>query len=696
MVAIKINGEELRYNNIIYVDANNGDDENGDGGKNTPFRSLQIALNHVNANNNEAIYLNKGFYTVESFYDFFNKQGVDFIGEGLETRIEIYQSAGWTDGDFHNNFYRINFSLHPEFSQHPNYDSNGGFIFGKGLEGIDDTYNIGFYNCSFNDNNQISHALMIVDGTNHGMMNIEKFEIHNCSFLANAPILLLTEGDSRYNKIFLKNVSTNYSSYSELKNSPEPTVTTSLTNVTYDNEFNITSFGWNHTGTEENPDGTQAHIGVYGGKYAWGVWNSTLILSNGEWKTYDSETGWQTVSTLDIPTEQTFLNHGIIDLSIIPQSAWRELGENEIKISYYDRNPNKEEITVIIETEPFTFYDEMGDSAKILYYTDNLDITDPKLEIETNYSPIDELDDVFEVVTWTGNMEDEKKLLEIICLPEGQLVFQESDINADEVKQISLSTNLSNDGIIRIIASADQGVTWKTFDGSEWKIISPEKEMVKIKGMTPDDLNSLTDKQIEDLLQGSPTIRFAYYLEQEELTDEANIDQIQIKTYPVATETPALKGINIAFDEVTIEGRLKDLEKANAVNISKLQFKTNALMEAERTKLHDLVVDTFETTNNVDLENTTAFYSEHDKQFVGPGEIYLNSEELPEIKDYLFLVADHQNAQFEYSFDKGETWSTITPNVLTNIQDKKGNELIIKILLSSDNAILSAIAFGWI
>lgn len=44
---------------------------------------------------------------------------------------------------------------------------------------------------------------------------------------------------------------------------------TCLTNANIDEEYKITSEGWKNTGTGTNPDGTQANIGVYGGKYSW-------------------------------------------------------------------------------------------------------------------------------------------------------------------------------------------------------------------------------------------------------------------------------------------------------------------------------------------------------------------------------------------------------------------------------------------
>ena len=43
-----------------------------------------------------------------------------------------------------------------------------------------------------------------------------------------------------------------------------------LYNVTTDAEYNITSTGWGNAGVGTNPDGSVAHIGVYGGPFAWG------------------------------------------------------------------------------------------------------------------------------------------------------------------------------------------------------------------------------------------------------------------------------------------------------------------------------------------------------------------------------------------------------------------------------------------
>ncbi|BFH15686.1 hypothetical protein WJ0W_003498 [Paenibacillus melissococcoides] len=166
-----------------------------------------------------------------------------------------------------------------------------------------------------------------------------------------------------------------------------------------------------------------------------------LVLSNGVCLKY-SNIGWEGV-TNSSPTEQDYINHGMDDISIIPESAWKELSgdvqvcywtndlykpeasfnietepftlaeefdDQTIKIIEYTDNPDQEDSTITLETEPFTFYDEVGDSFDVLYYTDDPDKTEAELEINHNYSPLDEFDGDFELVTWT--MEEEAEVQE--------------------------------------------------------------------------------------------------------------------------------------------------------------------------------------------------------------------------------------------------------------------------------------------
>lgn len=215
--------------------------------------------------------------------------------------------------------------------------------------------------------------------------------------------------------------------------------------------------------------------------------------------------------------------------------------------------------------------------------------------------------------------------------------------------------------------------------------------------MTPEKVNALTKEQIDDLLNGSTTLRFAYYLEQEKLTDQVHVDDITISAEPSASETPVLEGIRFDYDELTIEGRLKELEKINAINMNKLNFKANALMQSEKYKLHNLVIDTFEEdsmmTTSTDIYDS--IYKPKDKLYKGPGIIETEKEILPYYIENLIICADHENCEFEYSLDNGSTWYEAINNEIIDISEKEGNELVIKVILPNENSKLKSIAYGW-
>ncbi|RHW32008.1 hypothetical protein [Oceanobacillus profundus] len=245
---------------------------------------------------------------------------------------------------------------------------------------------------------------------------------------------------------------------------------------------------------------------------------------------------------------------------------------------------------------------------------------------------------------------------------------------------------------LNCIVSPDQSFTWYSFNG-EWQPIEPTKESVKLNGMTPDVVSNLTKEQIDSLLNGSTTLRFAYYLEQEELTDTVYVDTLTISSPPAASETPVLEGINLTYDELTIEGRMKDLEKTNAINMAKLNFKANALIQSERYNLHDLVIDTFEDTTGV--ESMTATYSNEEKAFTGTGEVILLPEQVDVSPHTLWIATEGSNdLVFEYLSDN-QTWVEIAENNLHELNEVNITELKIKIKLPSSNSKLSAVSVGW-
>jgi len=356
-------------------------------------------------------------------------------------------------------------------------------------------------------------------------------------------------------------------------------------------------------------------------------------------------------------TEGDFIDYGIESLSSVPVSAWNELSDNVEILQYRQESPEEQE-SVSFNIDPVHPIYLLGDQPKLLQYTD-----------DTN---------------------KEESAMTIQAIPKGQLVFPEGDIDVSGGAE-GLTISASN---VKIIASPDKGVSWYAHIEPVWKYMNPTKKSVKEYGMTPDAVNNLTKKQIDSFLNGSTTLRFAYYLEQEDLTDEVHVDQVKIVTSSLATETPTLESIKIGYDELTIEGRMKDLEETNAINLAMLNFKANALMFSEKYNLHDLAIDTFEDESGV--ESATSIYNQSDKSFTGKGEVLLSPEFIDVSPSTLWVNAEgSSDLEIEYSTDTGTTWSTIVEESLHELNDPKVDELQVKVKLPSGSSKLSAISYGW-
>ncbi|WP_339240943.1 hypothetical protein MKX40_09160 [Paenibacillus sp. FSL R5-0517] len=270
-----------------------------------------------------------------------------------------------------------------------------------------------------------------------------------------------------------------------------------------------------------------------------------LVQDSSTYKYYASGQ-WQVTSGL--PTEQDYLNFGMDDISIIPESAWAQLqGEvelcyytddptktevsfnietepftlaeewedKEIKIIEYTDDPNQTESTITIETEPFTIYDELGDSVDVLYYTDDPSKTSAELNITANYSPLDELEGDFDVVTWTNDEEviagNRDMMLTYDALPFEQLIVQPADIalygDVKKVVAMKVTENIP-EGILRMAASFDSGLTWKTYRFNKWFDMDiKDTTLFKRKGMNLDTLNAIPEKDLIGLT------RIAYYFD---------------------------------------------------------------------------------------------------------------------------------------------------------------------------------------
>lgn len=195
-------------------------------------------------------------------------------------------------------------------------------------------------------------------------------------------------------------------------------------------------------------------------------------------------------------TESDYVNYGMEDISIVPEDAWKQLLGN-VEISHYTDTVNKTELLFNIETEPFTlaeewedeivkvfeytdeaarnqsyvnfetedfyFYDKFNGNVDVLYFNDDPRKTKADLEFTANYSPLDELNGDFDIVSWTDKEDIDEFKINMSALPFSQLIIQDEDFQVYGDLQQILIHKISNQGSIKILLSFDEGRTWEYY-----------------------------------------------------------------------------------------------------------------------------------------------------------------------------------------------------------------------------------------
>lgn len=208
--------------------------------------------------------------------------------------------------------------------------------------------------------------------------------------------------------------------------------------------------------------------------------------------------------------------------------------------------------------------------------------------------------DNIQILVLTKNPSIDTFSLETTAIPKRQVVVQETEmVLPAPIKSFTLTGSVSSTSVLKVITSIDNGITWRAYDGSNWIVVDiNDLDDVASKGMTVAAFNGITEAVWKQEL-ANLKVRFAYYLDLSSVTDEATLDKLTYETVPVVDKSPKLNSIKIAYDDLTIEGRLKDLERINAINLAKLNFKSNALLLSEKYEMHDMIVDTCDTEEMV-------------------------------------------------------------------------------------------------
>ena len=187
-----------------------------------------------------------------------------------------------------------------------------------------------------------------------------------------------------------------------------------------------------------------------------------------------------------------------LETEVEPYSVYDYIGELPEVLVYTE---STDDIIVSTTTEPFDIYDEFGDSVEVLYYTDDPEVTNADLILEANWSPLDELEGDFEVVTWTDEApETAQRVLEMKAIPKPQfikLVNPKRIYGAlDEVLVNDLSQSYRDEA--RYFISGTDTSKWYVWNKVLKKFViadASSEEAIIANGMKHTDLNNITDTE---------------------------------------------------------------------------------------------------------------------------------------------------------------------------------------------------------
>lgn len=436
-----INFKNLTYNNIFYVNINTGSDTN-DGSELFPFATIQHAID--SASNGDCIVIKEGIYqgAVDNYGLLHISKCLDFIGIGKPViKGNEYNTVQIFGDNLNVNFYRIEIES-----------------FGDIITGSDDSYaalmyvngnnnNINFYNCilrprgkifisnAFHNYNtiNINNSVLDYSGHNFGSEIFRNYEStmcslhsYNCIEIGSYTTRNLYSSNTLY---FYYGINTGAKTFTSYQ-----TEVLTYSNAAVDSNYNIInpSDVWKNNGDGTNPDGTQAHIGVYGGPYAWGEWvRYHLFKDNGNILTYNILTNqWEVVGIAGDETQYTYENYGITNLQEIPTTKLKELSSTA-EISLWIKNQNYESCNLNITGVVNDFYKLNSSQPRLLYWISR-----------TN----------------------EQKNIKMDFVPKGQLILPTGDINLKDIKKINkIQIKAKNiNGNLKFILSKDGGQTWYT------------------------------------------------------------------------------------------------------------------------------------------------------------------------------------------------------------------------------------------
>ncbi|WP_338749760.1 discoidin domain-containing protein [Bacillus sp. FJAT-52991] len=153
-----------------------------------------------------------------------------------------------------------------------------------------------------------------------------------------------------------------------------------------------------------------------------------------------------------------------------------------------------------------------------------------------------------ELLCWIDE-ESAQRNLNVTAIPQDQLVLPTKDIDIRSVENIdsfTLNATQAGQGAVKTAVSFDSGTTWYTRLDGAW--VQLDLVNMKTEGMAPATLNALTSADWVDLRGASNTVRFAYHLSMEEVTDIVAVNDLISQMDMKGTWKKAVHGTDYDYE----------------------------------------------------------------------------------------------------------------------------------------------------
>ncbi|KEI12746.1 hypothetical protein [Clostridium novyi] len=164
-----------------------------------------------------------------------------------------------------------------------------------------------------------------------------------------------------------------------------------------------------------------------------------------------------------------------------------------------------------LKTEHDYKYNFINEDDKYIYDSTTIDLD--------KFKHIEDLTDIEDGVV---------KKLQVTAIPKDRLLIPKKDFNLSYAEHVDYFKLVASGKNLKIIISADGGVTWKTFKNEKWIDIDLNVKEVEKNGITTEVFNKINESFWNELITNKK-VRFAYLFKMDDIRDVEELDDLKLQ-----------------------------------------------------------------------------------------------------------------------------------------------------------------------